>query len=61
MNNNALRTLLPIAGWSDDYARRADITGGHIDSYTCHIAPQCVDRRQVIAAQSCADGTLPRL
>ena len=28
MTNDALRTLLPIAGWSDEHARRVDITGG---------------------------------
>ena len=28
MKNNALRSLLPIAGWSDDVANAVEITGG---------------------------------
>ena len=28
MTNDALRTILPIAGWSDERARAVDITGG---------------------------------
>ena len=28
MTNNALHTLLPIAGWSEDHARVVEITGG---------------------------------
>ena len=28
MSNDALRTILPIAGWSDERARAVEITGG---------------------------------
>ena len=28
MTNDALRTILPVAGWSDDRAREVEITGG---------------------------------
>src|SRR5262245_66687439 len=28
MTNEALRTILPLAGWSDDRARAIEITGG---------------------------------
>ena len=28
MNNDALRTILPIAGWPDDRAAEVEITGG---------------------------------
>ena len=28
MTNDALRTLLPIAGWSDEYVNRVNLTGG---------------------------------
>src|SRR5258706_2449772 len=28
MSNEALRTILPIAGWSDERAREVEITGG---------------------------------
>src|SRR4029079_6769538 len=28
MTNDALRTILPVAGWGDDRAREVEITGG---------------------------------
>jgi len=28
MTNDALRTILPIAGWGDERARAVEITGG---------------------------------